>query len=257
MKTFKSLFLVSTIIIISMSIQSCKTTQTIGSQLDGKWVLKSFDGEDMAQLFPQRKPTLEIDLVNTKLHGNAGCNQYMGGFTLNKNKFSAPKLASTLMMCPNMEGEDKYLKVLEQESEISIKNDELIFTQNGKAVLTFSKTSPLSAKDLAGKWELLSIEGASANTLFGERTPTIEFNDTEMRVGGFSGCNQYGGNFEVNPKTIIVGSLMSTKKACGNMDGEYKFTQLLTGTSDIKLDNNIITLRKDGKMTLSFIKSDK
>ena len=47
-------------------------------------------------------------------------------------------------------------------------------------------------------------------------------------IGGFGGCNNFGGKYELNGERLIVGPLAMTRKACMNgMDDEQAFVGAL------------------------------
>ena len=49
--------------------------------------------------------------------------------------------------------------------------------------------------------------------LAGQDAPFVKF-DAQGNMNGNSGCNNFGGSYELNGERLIVGPLMSTKKAC-------------------------------------------
>lgn len=255
MKLIKILVLV--LVASAISLQSCKTVKnTPSANLAGKWVLKTLNGQNVDELFKAKTPTLEFNLNDKQISGTSGCNTYGGEYTLDKNKFSASKLRSTMMMCLDGENESVFTKALAETSDLSInKSGELVFSQNGKNTLVFEKAKPLSASDLTGTWKLQSITGATSNVYFGEAVPSITFNFETKKVNGRAGCNTYNSTFELTEKTITVNRPMTTRMACQYMEGENKFIESITGTSDITLENGTLTLRRDGKHLLSFVKS--
>lgn len=247
---FTFLFLATTL------IMSCKTVKEIKtSELTHKWILRSINGSNAAESFPGKTPTIEFDLAKNRISGNSGCNNYNGSYTLVGNKFSAPNLASTRMACVNGGEEHTYLQLLSKPSEISInKNGQLEFTQDGKIVLIFEAQS-LTAETLKGEWVLQSIQGATANVHYKKNVPTINFNPEDMRVNGSTSCNSYNSTFSLANKKLTIDRLATTRRACiDGMEGEAKFTELLSGESDIDLDNGLLILKRNGLHTLSFIK---
>lgn len=249
-----SLFLLG----LFISFQSCKTTQgTVveNSDLDGQWVLKSMNGENAASIFKGKIPTLTFDVKKWSLFGNGGCNRYNGAFSLVKGKLLAPNIASTMMMCTEANSEGLFLQALSNSPELFLNKGILTFKQNGKVVLEFEKAKPLTVKDLSGEWILQSIEGATANVHFKDKIPTMNFNAETGRIAGNSGCNTYSAAFEFKGAQIEIKPMITTRMACSDgMEGEAKFTQLLTGLSDIELENGLLTLKRDGRHVASFVK---
>ncbi len=233
---------------------SCKSVKEIQTaSFQNKWALKFLNGENAKTLFPRKVPTLEFNITEKRISGNGGCNGYGGNYTLTGNKFTASNIISTMMACFDAPKESDYLQILSKTSELSVKGEELIFTQNGKAVLVFEKAKPLSVKDLEGEWVLQSIQGATSNVHYKNKIPTIAFNTESMRVSGNASCNSYNGGFELSNDKLTITRLITTRKACvDGMEGEQKFLELLSGSADIVLENNMLTLKRDGLHLLSF-----
>lgn len=107
--------------------------------LTGKWNLTSFPGEDISKLFA-KAPTMEI-AADGKVFGNAGCNTYRSAYELKENTFTLTRPAATLMACPNLEGEGKFLKILDAPLQASINGDTLTFLREGNIVLEFTRSA--------------------------------------------------------------------------------------------------------------------
>lgn len=85
-------------------------------------------------------------------------------------------------------------------------------------------------KRLHDIWVVLELKGNPINV---DKKPDIEFNLKENKVFGFSGCNQFTGEIEVQENTIKFGMLAGTRRACPDMSLEDEFLKLIT---DKKLD---------------------
>ncbi len=107
-----------------------------GKLTETYWKLISLNGKKVTvdSTF-NREPYLMLKEKDHKVSGNAGCNQIMGSYQLTSGqeiKFS--QMASTLMACPNLEGERAYLKVLEKVDHYAVDGEELILSE-GKTPL--------------------------------------------------------------------------------------------------------------------------
>ena len=255
MKTLKLSFLLLSVMALTFGMQGCKTAQNMPTtKLEGKWMLKSLNGQNVKEIFAGKNPTMIISLTDSRIHGTGGCNSYNGRFTLQKDEFSAPNLASTMMMCIQANQESQFLKALGETSKLSLNGDELTFTQNGQVVMVFSKAKPLSAADLSGTWTLQSMQGASANTYFDEQPPTITFDFNSNKVSGNAGCNRYSGPFKLDKETLDVTTPVATRMACDHLEGETKFLKLLSTPSKIEVEENMLVLKEDGRELLRFSK---
>jgi heat shock protein HslJ len=81
---------------------------------------------------------------------------------------------------------------------------------------------------------------------------TIEF-DKDGNVTGNSGCNGFGGMYEVKETHITFSQIVSTLMACDDprMSQETAVFQVLREDVEYKINGNTLTLTKD-KMVLVF-----
>lgn len=255
------------VMILSLGImaQSCKSVKDSSKNgnsgenvpnITGTWILKSLNGQPAANIFKGKIPTMNIDVVENRIFGNAGCNGYTGTYTYSKGILSAPNLASTMMMCPDENQEGQFHEVLGKPNKVSLANNTILtLSNNGKIVAEFVKGIDTSL--LTGEWTLESIADGDVKTLFSDHVPTIKFDVAENRFGGNAGCNRYNATYKIEGTTITVGPVMSTRMACPNMDGESKFTQIITGASTLEATADKITFSKEGKAILTFVKDVK
>jgi len=250
-------FTLLAVLLISVTIISCKTAKKDGATLtgmSGTWVLKSLNGQKAGDIFQGKIPVMNIDLMGKKISGNGGCNTYNGPYKMDNGVFTAPNLATTMMMCTNGNQEPQFFAMLAKENTISITNDVLSFKNEGKVVAEFVRG--IDQASLRGKWILETIDGGDMNTLFTmtERIPYIEFKSADSRVSGNAGCNGYGATYKIEGSTIDIGPIMSTQMACPNLKGEDLFTKILAGKSELFVNQNELSFVKEGKTVLKFKK---
>lgn len=251
-------------ITIMFGIQSCNSTKPIEkTKLEGFWSLKTLQGEDAKEAFKGPNPSLQFNFADNTVSGNAGCNTFGGGFTLSEtNEFSAPNLVATMKMCFQENKEPQFLTALSTpELTVALEdNGELVFKKGETVVLQFVKGEApandeiaVSIESLTGKWNLTFIEGGDINTLFADKKPTMEFAE-ENKIFGHAGCNTYRTVYELNGNTITFKPVASTMMACPSLEGEGKFTGLLTTPLQAAINGDKLTLSKDGNMVLEFTK---
>ena len=235
---------------------ACSSSQNLtDAQLSNKWMLKSIKGTNAGQAFEQSVPYVVINASSNRISGNSGCNNFNGGYAYQNGQFSAPNLAGTMMACIFQNEEPLFLSLLKNTSSLSIVNEELIFTQNNTPVLVFSKAQPLGANELSGTWKLLYLEGRSSGMDFTNTIPTLEFNFSENKLSGTTGCNRYNATFTLNDNILKVMPLAMTRMACENMEGEAKFVNLFSGDFDLEIqNNNVLHLKRNGIFVMSFSK---
>ena len=100
-----------------------------------------------------------------------------------------------------------------------------------------------SAPSLANtNWSLVSINGQPP---IAGRALTLSFQAGGQLVG-YSGCNSYGGQYQVNGNRITISQLVSTLMACAEQplnDQEAAFHKALGEATQISLAGNQLTLK--------------
>lgn len=268
MKMIRFTLVLGTILSLGLMIQSCGSNQNRVKnnmeklnparmpEITGTWVLQSLNGQKAEDLFKGKIPSMTVDYETMRIYGSGGCNRYNGSFTLENGIFSAPNLASTMMMCPFENRESEFHQALAKSSKLAVINQNKLTLENeGNIIAEFVRG--IDVDMLSGTWTLQSIEGEDMKALFPmqERQPSLEFNLMENSIGGNAGCNTYGASYTLEGSEIKVGNIMSTRMACENLPGENKYTQTLTGTNTINVSQEELTFSKDGKVTLRFVKN--
>ena len=77
------------------------------------------------------------------------------------------------------------------------------------------------------------------------------------RAGGSSGCNSYGGNYEVRGDTISFSRIVATRRAClpeNANEQEHRFLSALESASRFRLSSNRLTIISDrARSVLNFV----
>lgn len=107
------------------------------------WTLEAIDGKDAKALFDikDKLPTLEFNLTESRISGNAGCNRYNAGYKLEGSALTIGPAMLTKMACPNLSGESAYTKALSGVSNLKITDSSILFIRDGKEVLKFGKAA--------------------------------------------------------------------------------------------------------------------
>lgn len=92
-------------------------------------------------------------------------------------------------------------------------------------------------------WELVELDGRTAATGAGGRRATLRFDADTARVGGFSGCNRFGGSYTIDGDSLRFGPLAMTRMACADgMDLERQLSSALDATRRYKLSTTQLEL---------------
>ena len=106
-----------------------------------------------------------------------------------------------------------------------------------------------------GKWILISINDFEVDSgKFENGSPTIEFKIENNKVFGYSGCNNYQGNYSFeDTENIFISQLVSTRMACLEMSIETQMLGILSNNNLLySIDKNYLNLSNSNNDTLKF-----
>ena len=215
--------LISAAAFAAILLSSCGTT-TKSVDITGEWNVVSVEGKQVTG-----NPYIGFDTENGRLYGNAGCNRIMGGFeidSVNPGHIGLTNVASTRMMCPDMETEQKVLEALNEVAGFKSSATGVELTdKDGKVLISLEKREApaVSGNDINGEWKISKVEGAAVEVA--DKTPFLSFNVAENAVHGNGGCNIINGSFlqeEGNPSSLKFGHMISTMMAGPGMETERK-----------------------------------
>jgi heat shock protein HslJ len=100
-----------------------------------------------------------------------------------------------------------------------------MFTKLTTAVLlgiltacTIPKTESKASNpaNLQGEWNLVSVYPDTTDLKKGiiDKWPYLSIDTAKKTIGGYSGCNSFGGGFTLTKDKISVGDVMATQRGC-------------------------------------------
>lgn len=118
-------------------------------------------------------------------------------------------------------------------------------------VLTISACAPEEADaSLAGSWELTAYGPVgSLSPAVEDAEAGITFNE-DGTLAGNSGCNGYGGNYEVEDNQITFSEIVSTLIFCDEPLGGQEETvyQVLAETATFEIEGNTLTITNNDRV---------
>jgi len=86
---------------------------------------------------------------------------------------------------------------------------------------------------------------------------TITFDNQTKRVSGFSGCNNFSGNYTINENSLVFSGLATTRKMCMEQNNlaEQKMITALNETTTFEIKDDKITFKKAEETLLSALKN--
>lgn len=100
------------------------------------------------------------------------------------------------------------------------------------------------------EWHLVEMGGAVDVPLPDGKRPSMLLDAQQRKVTGFSGCNHYFGNYELDGATLKFGHLGATRKACLDKESviEQNFFGMLANTREWRISEGALLLIDGGDM---------
>lgn len=122
---------------------SFQEAPTSSGLLEGVWELTFITGRRIAfeGLFPNKKPTITVNLANNKIGGNTSCNNFSGTFKIEGSEIRFPQpFTMTKMFCPG-EGEQVFLDTMEKVTSFQVDGNTLTFKAGDIEAMRFVKNN--------------------------------------------------------------------------------------------------------------------
>jgi len=191
--------------------------------------------------------------------GNAGCNDYTGGYTVDGDKLTIGPLAATKKACGPAESavETVFLTAMGQVATYSVSGDTLeLKTAEAKVGLKFTATP--AAGLTKTRWVATGVNNGTGGvtSTVADTTLTAIFAEGGT-VAGSGGCNDYNGSYTSDASTIKIGPLATTRKLCNTPTGvdeqETQFLAAMQAATKYTIAGSKLELRDDaGALQVSF-----
>ena len=210
-----------------------------------EWVLVAYGTADNpTPVIEGSQVTLEFGSYEN-LTGFGGCNRYgaRGGMG-RQGAIGFTEIVSTQMACAAsaiMDQEQAYFAALEAATDYAYSGSQLVIDYGEGQQLVFSRAIPLPGT----RWRLVSygVLENRASVIEGS-TITLEFG-ADGRVGGSSGCNNYGGGYTVEGHNLTFGEITRTLMACvdaGVMAQEQTYFDALASATAFDLNGDRLVI---------------
>lgn len=217
-----------------------------------KWEIIGMDGDEIRADRP-----VYIDLSeDQKVSGFAGCNRVMGSYEISSgNKVQFENLATTRMACPNLDLENKILKLLDSANHFKIENETAYLSRGEGPVLI--ELRRMEDSDIVNKyWKLKSLGGQPVVMAENQEREQFFMLRGDETVSGFSGCNHFNGQYKLagEKKMKFNENMAVSLKACLDMDvDERRFLDVFPA-ADRYIDegDHLILLDDSGEELATF-----
>ena len=244
-----------------LTMASCQTSKNTAmlspADFEGEWNIVEVNGSAITL---KESPYIGFDIEQERVYGNAGCNNIMGSFQLNKEKAGSLELgqmASTMMAGPNMDTERNVLNALGQvKSYQPMENGEIaLCNDNDRPVVILKKRA--ESHKLNGEWNIIKVYDNNVPDNL-EKQPFLAFDVAQKVMHGCAGCNNIHGSFvtdEGQKHTLAFQGVAATRMMCPDMELENNIMKALNQTQTYSvLDNGHLALYADGKQIMELVK---
>lgn len=237
--------------------------ETMSYELVGtRWVLVSYvnaAGETVEAL-ADREATAEF-AADGRMGGNATCNSYFAGYTVDGDKLTVSEAGSTLMACDPpeaMQQEMDFLAALQSAATHAIAGDQLtIVNEAGETVLTFKATVPATLVGTSWVATMYNTGTEAVTNVLEGTTLTANFAE-DGQLNGSAGCNNFMSSYTLDGQSIAIQPPATTRKMCsepaGIMEQEAAFVTMLPQATTYTISGNNLELRTaEGALIASFV----
>ncbi|OOF25208.1 hypothetical protein BZJ19_09305 [Salinivibrio proteolyticus] len=101
----------------------------------------------------------------------------------------------------------------------------------------------ISKDNIAQKWQLAMVDQQAISA---DGSPTLMVN-SDMVVSGYTGCNRYFGNAQIEDNRFRIDRMASTKMACSSqaMNMEQTVSHVLSDWSMASISNDMLSLSNE------------
>jgi len=214
------------------------------------WRLQSLPGRDAKALGAAGRP-LTLRLEEGRVSGFSGCNRLVGSYTVANDTITFSQLAGTMMACPEpaMALETAFRAALGGPLRYSVAGDRLTLKPASGEPLVFVA----EAQTLDGSWQVSGFNNGRDAVVGLEGETRIALSFDKGAVSGDAGCNTFRGTYVIDGKSVKIGPLATTRKACAEdvMTQEREFLAALESAVAWAVEGDTLDMhRADGQRAL-------
>lgn len=105
-----------------------------------------------------------------------------------------------------------------------------------------------------GAWELSKINGQNSAELYSDKRPLLQFELSQNRFSGNTGCNSFNGSFQVSGNKLSFSQSMAMTKMMCPGNGEQVFLNALKSINNYQFDGNKLILLSGTEAVMELIK---
>ena len=218
------------------------------------WRLTNLPGLDAKVLQTSPRP-VTARFEAGRINGFSGCNNYMGGYTIDHGRVTIGPLAGTMMMCdPNpMTIENAVHAALTGALRYTIAGDRLTLTAASGTTIDFQAEPPPTLEGVT--WDVTGFNNGRSAVVGPIVGTTLTLSFADGTVQGSAGCNTFRATYTSKGDHLDIGPAITTRMACpgdGVMQQEQQFLTALSTATTWTLQGGMLDVhRADGERVLS------
>jgi heat shock protein HslJ len=204
---------------------ACFGGGVVPASLDGRTFLSTEVSQDGAPrpLVPGTR--IRIAFSAGRISASAGCNLLGGSYRLDGDRLIVDSLATTDMGCdPARHEQDAWLAaVLGGRPLVQLVGNDLSLQREGTLIKLLDRRIADPDQPLSGPtWRVESIvTGQTVSSVPAEVVASLTF-APDGRIAVETGCNSGGGTYTVDGRSILLSSIVLTKRACPGPAGDLE-----------------------------------
>ncbi len=181
-----------------------------------------------------------------QVSGNAGCNQYSLGYTVDGDTITTTPGPVTMMACPEpiMTLEQAYLAAMGSAETYAVTEGMLTITYEGGQTLKFVAQPTMGLE--GPTWNVIGYNNGQEAVVSAIIDTEITMAFADGTVSGSAGCNTYNAAYTIAGDSITIGPAATTRMMCGEegvMDQEQQFLAALQTAATWKAEAGKLELR--------------
>ncbi|SMO55949.1 META domain-containing protein [Solitalea koreensis] len=102
-------------------------------------------------------------------------------------------------------------------------------------------------------WELQDVKGVDIYLAFNIKHGIfIEFNDSTKKFNGYTGCNNFFGEYTVDGNKLHFSDMSTTRMACPQMKSENLYLQAISQVDNYRIDGKKLLLYKGEEVLATY-----
>ena len=233
--------LAAALIVAACSSGGAARPATTSSSLDGRTFLSTkMEGHDLV-----KGTTVRMTFKDGRIGISAGCNQMSGAYAIDGGRLTIGQMAMTEMGCdPALMAQDTWVGGFVDGATVTLAGDTLTLAQGGVTMTLVDRKVADPDRPLQGThWGLDGIvSGDAVSSVPTGGSAGLTIKDGKLQVE--TGCNTGIATVEVSDKTLTIGPMVLTKKACAPdaTAVQQAMTTVLSGTVRYTIEADLLTL---------------